>query len=586
MKHLFSLTRFFAFLLIFGVLVPGCNSGDSNPVASGIGAGTAANLAGPVTFKVILPDSAGQAASTVPLMSSIRAVDVTAPTVTFKLILVNTGNSGAPTSTMIKTAAVSESGAAETTFTSVPAGTCIGDIHIEGGNIDSYSDFHGAIDLVAGVANTLYVTPKGSKLQPDFVAYVIEQVVATPVLFGKALPGLTSQVIQAIAGLDKSKSTAYSDAIMMFAKYVNLTIQVSTTAKTITYNGNGNDAGSVPVDTNSYGAGEVVTLARNTGNLYKSGYYLAGWNTQADGLGTTYAEGSTLQLGNENITLFAKWGGAATLTLSRLFPAGTLAGNLRAATTISLNYSDLFMFITVNGTKIKMSYKKHTNKAAGMEVEFAAPVLPEIIEAVKGTAVSVEVMLQPAGITQPVVFVPAQAITIPSTLTSGTTAFALESTPISTVRTDAEILTAIKTENPTISDPVIASDFVVASIMFGSTSLSTDKANPTVMLTATSYVFTATINQSYANIVAPTFQLQMNNVTDNTSVILTGAPYVTVAWDSTKKIATITFTPSSSDSNYRFESGKTYSFSLLSTDAYGTANVRFTLPATYYIRAL
>ncbi|MDD3000119.1 MAG: InlB B-repeat-containing protein, partial [Candidatus Riflebacteria bacterium] len=313
MKHLFSFARLVVFLMIVGVLVVGCNSGESNPVASDIGAETAANLTGPVNFKVILPESAGRAATTVPLMSSIRAVDVTAPTVTFKLILVNTGNSGAPTSTMVKTAAVSEAGAAETTFTSVPVGACVGDIHIDGGNIDSYSDFHGAIDLVAGVANTLYVTPKGSKLQPDFVAYVIEQIVATPVLFGKALPGLTAQVIQAIAGLDKSKSTAYSDAIAMFAKYVNLTIQVSTTAKTITYNGNGNDAGLVPVDTNSYGAGEVVTLAFNTGSLSKTGYIFYGWNTQADGLGTTYSPGSTLQLGNENVNLFAKWGSGATL---------------------------------------------------------------------------------------------------------------------------------------------------------------------------------------------------------------------------------------------------------------------------------
>ena len=86
MKHCFSRTHFFAFLLMVSVLITGCNSGDHNPAAAGADANNAANLTGPITFKVILPDNAGQNASTVPLMSSIRAVEVTPPTVTFKLI--------------------------------------------------------------------------------------------------------------------------------------------------------------------------------------------------------------------------------------------------------------------------------------------------------------------------------------------------------------------------------------------------------------------------------------------------------------------------------------------------------------------
>jgi uncharacterized repeat protein (TIGR02543 family) len=38
----------------------------------------------------------------------------------------------------------------------------------------------------------------------------------------------------------------------------------------------------------------------------RTGYTFAGWNTQADGTGTTYAAGGTFTI-NENTTLYAKW---------------------------------------------------------------------------------------------------------------------------------------------------------------------------------------------------------------------------------------------------------------------------------------
>ncbi len=76
---------------------------------------------------------------------------------------------------------------------------------------------------------------------------------------------------------------------------------------TVTYNGNGNTGGSVPTDSNTYLQSASVTVAGNTGNLTKSGYTFAGWNTAADGSGTTYAVGSALAMGTANVTLYAKW---------------------------------------------------------------------------------------------------------------------------------------------------------------------------------------------------------------------------------------------------------------------------------------
>jgi uncharacterized protein (TIGR02145 family)/uncharacterized repeat protein (TIGR02543 family) len=76
---------------------------------------------------------------------------------------------------------------------------------------------------------------------------------------------------------------------------------------TVTYNGNTNISGTVPVDSGSYQAGVTVTVKGNTGNMVKTGYTFAGWNTAADGSGAAYAESATFIMGSTNITLYARW---------------------------------------------------------------------------------------------------------------------------------------------------------------------------------------------------------------------------------------------------------------------------------------
>ncbi len=272
----------------------------------------------------------------------------------------------------------------------------------------------------------------------------------------------------------------------------------------------------------------------------------------------------------------------STLTLSRLFPTGSFNGSLRGATTIALNYSDLFMMVEVSGTKIKLSYKKHTNKTAGVEVEFAAAVLPSTLESVKGAAVSVEVQIQPAGVTSPAVVVPAATITIPSTITSGTTATALDTVAV-TRNTDAAILTEIKSENSNLADAIIADDYMVHTAMFGTAEVSQKSGTPTpVSATNGKYVFTLTLNQAYTNTSAPNFSIEVANIKGTTKAI-TGTPYVDVKWNEGKTVATITVTPSTTDTTYQLTAHETYSITLVSTDATGTDKVKATLPAPYYI---
>ncbi|MED1861831.1 InlB B-repeat-containing protein, partial [Brevibacillus reuszeri] len=81
---------------------------------------------------------------------------------------------------------------------------------------------------------------------------------------------------------------------------------VQAPAYTVTYNGNGETSGTAPTDTGSYEQGDIVTVL-GSGTLTKTGYTFAGWNTAANGSGTSYAAGSTLTMGTANVILYAQW---------------------------------------------------------------------------------------------------------------------------------------------------------------------------------------------------------------------------------------------------------------------------------------
>ena len=77
---------------------------------------------------------------------------------------------------------------------------------------------------------------------------------------------------------------------------------------TVTYDANGADAisNTVPVDSNSYVSNALVTVLERPNDLNRVGYSFDGWNTKADGSGTTYLAGQTFNI-TEDTTLYAKW---------------------------------------------------------------------------------------------------------------------------------------------------------------------------------------------------------------------------------------------------------------------------------------
>jgi hypothetical protein len=83
---------------------------------------------------------------------------------------------------------------------------------------------------------------------------------------------------------------------------------------TISYDSNTANAGSVPISQGYYASGPTVTIQSNSGSLSKVGNILTGWNSVANGTGTSYALGQVNSTFSTNTTLFAQWS-AATYTI-------------------------------------------------------------------------------------------------------------------------------------------------------------------------------------------------------------------------------------------------------------------------------
>ncbi|WP_281183885.1 LamG-like jellyroll fold domain-containing protein [Trichlorobacter lovleyi] len=87
---------------------------------------------------------------------------------------------------------------------------------------------------------------------------------------------------------------------------LNVPLSATGAALSVTYNGNGNSSGSVPLDSTGYALNATATVLDNSGVLAKSGYAFNGWNTAVDGSGTTYQPGATFSIAAPT-TLYAKW---------------------------------------------------------------------------------------------------------------------------------------------------------------------------------------------------------------------------------------------------------------------------------------
>jgi hypothetical protein len=117
--------------------------------------------------------------------------------------------------------------------------------------------------------------------------------------------------------LVRGPGTGVSNAGVGAYDLVNPTVNV-------TYQGNGNSGGAVPVDSQNYAVGAAATVRGNTGGLYRSNFNFSGWNSLANGLGDNYVAGNTVTMNSLNKSLFANWTSFDSELIDLVVSAGTL----------------------------------------------------------------------------------------------------------------------------------------------------------------------------------------------------------------------------------------------------------------------
>ena len=107
------------------------------------------------------------------------------------------------------------------------------------------------------------------------------------------------------------------------------TFELTVSSYTVSYNSNGG-SGTMTDASSPYTPGANVTVLTNT--FTRSGFVFSGWNTAANGSGTSYANASTITGIAANTTLYAQWV-STDATLSALSSsAGTLSPSFSAST--------------------------------------------------------------------------------------------------------------------------------------------------------------------------------------------------------------------------------------------------------------
>jgi uncharacterized repeat protein (TIGR02543 family) len=106
----------------------------------------------------------------------------------------------------------------------------------------------------------------------------------------------------------------------------------SSSTYSVTYYGNENTSGTVPTDNQNYKEGATVIVLGNTGNLVKTGYTFSGWNTTAEGTGTSYASGTGFTIESANLSLYAMW----TLGYSVTFDWGSYQNLIFSSTNLTM----------------------------------------------------------------------------------------------------------------------------------------------------------------------------------------------------------------------------------------------------------
>ena len=308
--------------------------------AGGAGVSVLANLASPGSFTGVGNSTTisfnwgqcGTAASGYCKYAFVRGLDAAGNEV-FELLLsqLNPAN----TSLIYARAAADSTTTRSTTTVGTPQGTLL----INGFGTDTSFSLPGtATTKPTGLIGVTVTLANGQ------VTYAFNKGTAS----GNALTYPVNSAATTITKLEFSTISA-TDASGSIGYWLNnvLVTKVDAPTYSLTYDGNGATGGTAPVDGGSpYPAGTTITVP-GLGDLTNSGHTFTGWNSQADGGGTTYA--GTFSMPAVNTTLYAQWlSASATITAPAAFAAhvATTYGTASGSTAVTVSGSGLATDIT------------------------------------------------------------------------------------------------------------------------------------------------------------------------------------------------------------------------------------------------
>jgi len=129
---------------------------------------------------------------------------------------------------------------------------------------------------------------------------------------------------------EDGSGTDYTPGQQVEIETAGLILYAKWWAPTVIYSGNGHTAGQPPVSA-VYATDSEVVVAGNTGNLQKTGYVFAGWNTAADGSGSYFQAGENFAMGADDLILYAVWSAPTRVTY---YGNNHTAGNVPVDSTV------------------------------------------------------------------------------------------------------------------------------------------------------------------------------------------------------------------------------------------------------------
>jgi alpha-tubulin suppressor-like RCC1 family protein len=203
--------RTLLYLLILGLLpLVGCNFDGKTGGSSAINSGNAYSRAAKanVNFKIVLPKTQADLRLALP-----------SPRAEFSLMVLNYGNTTKPYEIFRKIGEIKTDGTSTVTFSSVPAGTAIGELTLVGANIQGQKSFRGCTDLKTGT-NTIELAASGSKELNDVLVASIYPLAADLVFYNKVAPNLSSQLSSVTSALSSTNASDSAQIVNAYKTYL------------------------------------------------------------------------------------------------------------------------------------------------------------------------------------------------------------------------------------------------------------------------------------------------------------------------------------------------------------------------------